>query len=56
MNTTDDSVEPKVAATGHDLRQERTLWRGIIILLIVASILLIGQSLYNLSNLERVEN
>ena len=56
MNTTDDSVEPRVAGTGHDLRQERALSRGIIILLIVASILLIGQSLYNLSNLERVEN
>ena len=56
MNTSDDSVEPKVAATGHDLRQERALWRGVIILLIVASTLLIGQSLYNLSNLERVED
>ena len=38
-----------------DLTQERSLSRGIVGLLIVASILLLGQSLYNLSNLERVE-
>ena len=38
-----------------DLTQERSLSRGIVGLLIIASILLLGQSLYNLSNLERVE-
>jgi signal transduction histidine kinase/DNA-binding response OmpR family regulator/HPt (histidine-containing phosphotransfer) domain-containing protein len=37
------------------MRYEKTLSRGIIFLLIVASALLIGQSLYNLSNLERVD-
>jgi signal transduction histidine kinase/CheY-like chemotaxis protein/HPt (histidine-containing phosphotransfer) domain-containing protein len=35
--------------------QERSLSRRIIVLLIVASVLLIGQSLYNLSNLEDVD-
>ena len=42
-------------ATRNKLRQERALPRGIVVLLVVASILLIGQSLYNLSNLERVD-
>jgi signal transduction histidine kinase/DNA-binding response OmpR family regulator/HPt (histidine-containing phosphotransfer) domain-containing protein len=37
------------------LRQERALSRGIIILLVIASVLLIGQSLFNLNNLERVD-
>ncbi|MEP5837525.1 MAG: response regulator [Marinobacter sp.] len=37
------------------LSQERALSRGIIALLLIASILLIGQSLYNLSNLDRVD-
>jgi signal transduction histidine kinase/DNA-binding response OmpR family regulator/HPt (histidine-containing phosphotransfer) domain-containing protein len=36
--------------------QERNLSRSIIVLLIIASALLIGQSLYNLSNLERVDH
>ena len=39
-----------------ELKHERALSRGIVALLIVASALLIAQSLYNLSNLDRVEN
>jgi len=39
----------------YDLKQERSLSRRIVILLIVASLLLIGQSLYNLSNLNHVD-
>ncbi len=38
-----------------ELKQERSLSRRIIVLLIIASLLLIGQSLYNLSNLEQVD-
>jgi signal transduction histidine kinase/DNA-binding response OmpR family regulator len=37
-------------------RHERSLSRRIFILLIVASVLLIGQSVYNVSNLKRVDN
>ncbi|MEH6636691.1 MAG: response regulator [Halioglobus sp.] len=39
-----------------ELKHERALSRGIAVLLMVASALLIAQSLYNLSNLDRVEN
>jgi signal transduction histidine kinase len=38
-----------------ELKQERSLSRRIIVLLIVASLLLIGQSLYNLFNLRQVD-
>ena len=41
--------------SGEELNQERSLSRRIIALLIVASILLISQSLYNLSNIEQVD-
>jgi signal transduction histidine kinase/DNA-binding response OmpR family regulator len=37
------------------LKQERSLSRRIIVLLIIASLLLIGQSLYNLFNLQQVD-
>ena len=43
------------AESGYELRQERTLSRRISILLIIASLLLIGQNLYNLSNLDQVD-
>ncbi len=39
----------------YDLKQERSLSRRIAVLLIVASLLLIGQSLYNLFNLQQVD-
>jgi signal transduction histidine kinase/DNA-binding response OmpR family regulator len=39
----------------YDLKQERSLSRRIVALLIVASLLLIGQSLYNLFNLQQVD-
>ena len=39
----------------YELKQERSLSRRIIVLLIVASLLLIGQSLYNLFNLKQVD-
>ena len=38
-----------------ELKRERSLSRRIIILLIIASLLLIGQSLYNLFNLQQVD-
>ena len=38
-----------------DLRQERSLSRRIGMLVAIASLLLIGQSIYNLSNLEHVD-
>ena len=43
--------------SGHeyDLKHERSLSRRIVVLLIVASLLLIGQSLYNLFNLRQVD-
>ena len=44
-----------LAESRYDLKQERSLSRRIIVLLIVASLLLIGQSLYNLSNLRQVD-
>jgi signal transduction histidine kinase/DNA-binding response OmpR family regulator len=43
------------ADSQYDLRQERALSRRIVALLIVASLLLIGQSLYNLFNLRQVD-
>ena len=44
-----------LAESRYELKQERSLSRRIIVLLIVASLLLIGQSLYNLSNLRQVD-
>ena len=44
-----------LAESRYDLKQERSLSRRIIVLLIIASLLLIGQSLYNLSNLRQVD-
>ena len=44
-----------LAESRYDLKQERSLSRRIIVLLIAASLLLIGQSLYNLSNLRQVD-
>ena len=44
-----------VTESQYDLKQERSLSRRIVILLIVASLLLIGQSLFNLSNLNHVD-
>jgi len=49
------SSDPIQAGSRYDLKQERSLSRRIIILLIVASLLLIGQNLYNLSNLRQVD-
>ena len=49
------SSDPVQAGSRYDLKQERSLSRRIIILLIVASVLLIGQNLYNLSNLRQVD-
>jgi signal transduction histidine kinase/CheY-like chemotaxis protein len=43
------------AGTQYELKQERAVSRRIIVLLIIASLLLIGQSLYNLSNLKQVD-
>ena len=47
--------DPVQAGPRYDLKQERSLSRRIIVLLIVASLLLIGQNLYNLSNLRQVD-
>ena len=54
MSHPDDRAQVQTA-TRDKQRQERALPRGIVALLVVASMLLIGQSLYNLSNLKRVE-
>ncbi len=48
----DDTIRSELQ---EDLRRERSLSRRIIVLLICASIILIAQSLYNLSNLEDVD-
>ena len=39
-----------------DLHQERSLSRRIVLLVAIASLLLIGQSIYNLSNLEQIDS
>ncbi len=54
MNAISGTTESSPTETQYELRQERSLSRRIVVLLIVASLLLIGQSLYNLSNLEQV--
>jgi len=56
MNTPEDASGNEATASRLELKHERRLSRGIAALLLVASVLLIGQSLYNLSNLDRVEN
>ena len=56
MSSADDKHESAGERQGVGLRRERALSRGIIGLLVIASILLIGQSLYNLSNLQRVDD
>jgi len=43
------------ASEGAGLNRERSLSRRITVLLIIASLLLVGQSLYNLANLEQVD-
>jgi len=55
MNTPDESNGSAGMGSSLELKHERALSRGIVVLLLVASALLIGQSLYNLSNLQRVE-
>ena len=45
----------QAATQGDGLKRERSLSRRIIFLLIIASLLLIGQSLYNLFNLQQVD-
>jgi signal transduction histidine kinase/CheY-like chemotaxis protein len=50
----EDSLETR-SSPDYDLRQERSLSRRIFALLLIASILLIGQSLYNLSNLDQID-
>ena len=45
----------QAATQGDGLKRERSLSRRIIVLLIIASLLLIGQSLYNLFNLQQVD-
>ncbi len=56
MNQAINKAEDKSESHARDNRQERSLSRGIFILLIIASVLLIGQSLYNLSNLDAVDD
>jgi signal transduction histidine kinase/CheY-like chemotaxis protein len=56
MNNLNTGPDTRQAGTQHELKQERALSRRIIILLIIASLLLIGQSLYNLSNLKQVDH
>ena len=56
MSSSGDNKEGIREGSGVELSHERALSRGIIGLLIIASILLIGQSLYNLSNLDRVDD
>jgi signal transduction histidine kinase/DNA-binding response OmpR family regulator len=56
MNNSKDNLTTIQADTqAEELKRERTLSRGIIVLLIIASVLLIGQSLYNLSNIKLVD-
>ena len=52
VTSASNGVQPE---TQYDLKQERSLSRRIIALLVVASLLLIGQSLYNLFNLQQVD-
>ena len=56
MNQATSKAENEGEGHARDNRQERSLSRSIFILLIVASVLLIGQSLYNLSNLDKVDD
>jgi signal transduction histidine kinase/DNA-binding response OmpR family regulator len=56
MNNSKDNLTTNQADTqAEEMKRERTLSRGIIVLLIIASVLLIGQSLYNLSNIRLVD-
>ena len=55
MKSVTSGSKKNTTESHHDLGQERSLSRRIIVLLIIASFLLIGQSLYNLSNLEQVD-
>ena len=55
MSEVTGSLEKMLHGSQYDLKQERSLSRRIIVLLIVASLLLIGQSLYNLFNLQQVD-
>ncbi|MCB1734830.1 MAG: response regulator [Gammaproteobacteria bacterium] len=52
---TEDQIESTRKGLGEELARERSLSRRIIVLLLLASMVLIGQSLYNLANLKRVE-
>ena len=51
---TDDTTGPGAGGRG-GVRRERSLSRRIIILLLIASVMMIGQSLYNLFNLKQVD-
>ena len=55
MNTPEEGSGSAAIESRLELKHERSLSRGIVVLLLVASALLIGQSLYNLSNLQRIE-
>ena len=55
MKDSDKASDGIQTESKYELRQERSLSRRIIILLIIASLLLIGQNLYNLSNLDQVD-
>jgi hypothetical protein len=50
----DDTTGPDAGGRG-GVRRERSLSRRIIILLLIASVLMIGQSLHNLFNLKQVD-
>ena len=54
-NITEKQNDNPIETQEEDLQRERSLSRRIIILLIIASVLLIGQSLYNLSNIKQVD-
>ena len=56
MNNLNTGPDTRQTGTQYELKQERALSRRIIVLLIIASLLLIGQSLYNLSNLKQVDH
>jgi len=55
MTQSSDTNKQVQERKADSLHSERALSRGIVALLLIASVLLIGQSLYNLSNLSRVE-
>ena len=55
MSRPQGDVDELAAGDNGGIRRERALSRRIIILLVVASVLMIGQNLYNLRNLKHVD-